>query len=461
MTQLHGSLANAGGIGLDFGTTNSAVAAVIGRGPVLATYHTAAGPATTFPSIVYFDRQREGTYVGVRAAAGTEAVERYLLAEKKGRLIQSLKMCLADTHLDRWTIFGKSYPLEDLAGLIIRQMLSQVRANSGTTSLPGRVVVGQPVHFATSRDAADDEIGRQRLLAAVSQCGFDEVVFEYEPVAAAYSYSRTLSRDELILIGDFGGGTSDFCVLRVGPTLHARGRRPDDVLGVDGVAIAGDAFDRQLVRHLVAPALGMGSDFVSPPDKVLPVPLWPYERLERWHHVAFLDNASDRGRLDYLHRHALCPEAVGGLIHLVRESLGYQLHEAVRHTKFELSMRETADFVFECGPVSIDTRVTRQDFEDWIGDELTAIAECVDRVMAIAGIRTDEIDRVFLTGGSSFVPAVRSILADRFGTDRMTGGSELTSVATGLALRAAELWPARPDCYFPNSPRSTASPISR
>jgi hypothetical chaperone protein len=444
MTQLHSPVAGAGGIGLDFGTTNSAVAAVIDGRPVLATYPTAAGPDTTFPSIVYFDRYREGTYVGVRATAGTEAVERYLLAEKKGRLIQSLKTCLSDTHLERWTIFGKSYQLEDLAGLIIRQMLSQARASSGRASFPGRVVVGQPVHFATSRDEADNEVGRQRLLAAVSQCGFDEVIFEYEPVAAAYSYSRALLRDELILIGDFGGGTSDFCVLRVGPTLHARGRRPEDVLGVDGVAIAGDAFDRQLVRHLVAPALGMGSDFVSPPDKVLPVPMWPYERIERWHHVAFLDNASDLERLDYLHRHALRPEAVGGLIHLVREGLGYQLHEAVRTTKFNLSMRDTADFVFTCGPVTIETRETRRDFEAWIGDELAAIAACVDRVMAIAGVRFDEIDRVFLTGGSSFVPAVRNILAERFGPERMTGGSELTSVATGLALRAAEQWPAVP-----------------
>jgi hypothetical chaperone protein len=441
MTQVHGSLEGTGGIGLDFGTTNSAVATVTGGRPVLATYHTTAGPTTTFPSIVYFERYREGTYVGARATAGTAAVERYLLAEKKGRLIQSLKTCLSDRLLERWTIYGRSYRLEELATLIIRQMLTQAQANAGGAPLPGRVVVGQPVHFATSRDETDDEIGRRRLLEAVSQCGFDEVIFEYEPVAAAYSYSRTLSRDELILIGDFGGGTSDFCVLRVGPTLHARGRRPEDVLGVDGVAIAGDAFDRQLVRHLVAPALGMGSDFVSPPDKILPMPAWPYERLERWHHVAFLDNRRDLERLGYLHRHALCPEAVGGLIHLVREGLGYQLHEAVRMAKFELSMREAADFVFDCGTVSIDTRVTRQDFEGWIGDELAAIAECVDRVMAMSGVRIDEIDRVFLTGGSSFVPAVRRILADRFGADKMTGGSELTSVATGLALRAAELWP--------------------
>jgi hypothetical chaperone protein len=443
MTQSHDALASAGGIGLDFGTTNSAMAVVTGGRPVLATYHTADGPATTFPSIIYFERHREGTYVGVRASAGTAAVERYLLAEKKGRLIQSLKTCLADARFDRWTIFGKSYPLEDLASLIVRQLLAQALSESGAASLPGRVVVGQPVHFATSRDEADDAMGRQRLLAAVAQCGFDEVVFEYEPVAAAYSYSRTLSRDELILIGDFGGGTSDFCVLRIGPSLHARGRRPDDVLGVDGVAIAGDAFDRQLVRHLVAPALGFGSDFVSPPDKVLPMPLWPYERLERWHHVAFLDNPGDLERLRFLHRQAVRRNAVGGLIHLVREGLGYQLHEAVRLTKFELSMRNSADFVFECGPVSINTRVSRQDFEGWIGDELAAIAECVDRVMATAGVGFDAIDRVFLTGGSSFVPAVRRILETRFGADKMNGGSELTSVATGLALRAAELWPAR------------------
>lgn len=439
MAQFHGSGAAAGGIGLDFGTTNSAVAAVTGGHPALATYQTADGRAETFPSILYFERQREATFARIRAAAGAAAIERYLLAEHKGRLIQSLKTCLADTRFERWTIFGRAYRLEELVALIIRQMLSQ--ANGEAASLPGRAVVGQPVHFATSRDEADDEVGRRRLLAAVSQCGFDEVVFEYEPVAAAYSYSRTLARDELILIGDFGGGTSDFCILRVGPTLHARGRRPEDILGVDGVAIAGDAFDRQLVRHLVAPPLGLGSEYCSPPDKLLPIPAWPYERLERWHHVSFLDNYADLERLEHLRQRAVRREAVGALIHLVREGLGYQLHEAVKKTKYELSVRETSDFAFDCGPVSISRRVTRQDFEGWIGDELAAMAACVDRLLTTAGVRAGEIDRVFLTGGSSFVPAVRRILADRFGAQKITGGSELTSVATGLALRAAELWP--------------------
>ena len=439
MAQFHGCFAGAGGIGLDFGTTNSAVAAVTGGPPVLARYQTAAGRADTFPSILYFEQQREATLTRVRAAAGAGAIERYLLADRKGRLIQSLKTCLADTRFERWTIFGRSYRLEDLVALIIRQMLAQ--ANGGAGALPGRAVVGQPVHFATSRDEADDEVGRRRLLAAVGQCGFDEAIFEYEPVAAAYSYSRRLARDELILIGDFGGGTSDFSILHVGPTLHSRGRRPEDILGVDGVAIAGDAFDRQLVRHLVAPPLGMGSECFSPPDKLLPMPAWPYERLERWHHVSFLDNYADRERLEHLRHRALRPDAVGALIHLVREGLGYQLHEAIRKTKFDLSVREAADFAFSCGPVCIERRVTRRDFEGWIADELGAIAACVDRLLTTAAVRADEIDRVFLTGGSSFVPAVRKILADRFGTDRITGGCELTSVATGLALRAAERWP--------------------
>jgi hypothetical chaperone protein len=157
--------------------------------------------------------------------------------------------------------------------------------------------------------------------------------------------------------------------------------------------------------------------------------------------VSFLDTCGDLERLEHLRHRALSPEAVGGLIHLVREGLGYQLHEAVRKTKFELSVQEAGDFAFSCGPVSIARRVTRRDFERWIDDELAAIAACVDRVLTTAGVRADEIDRVFLTGGSSFVPAVRKILADRFGTRKITGGSELTSVATGLALRAAERWP--------------------
>lgn len=429
----------AGSVGVDFGTTNSAVATLAPAGPVLARYAAGDGVSDVFPSILNFERVREGLGTRVRVHAGQPAIDRYLQSETKGRLIQSLKACLADRRFDGTTIFSRPYSLEDLVALIVRHLLAQASRSVGP--IPRRAVIGRPVHFSTRHGPVDDRRAAVRLLDAVKRCGFDEVVFEYEPVAAAYSYERTLVRDQLILIGDFGGGTSDFCILRVGPSVRRRGRRPEDIAGTAGVAVAGDAFDRQLVRHLVAPHLGLNSEYVSPPDKSLPIPAWPFERLERWHEVSFLNNGPDLSKLDGLRRRAVHPARLQALIHLVQEDLGYQLHESVRRTKFDLSVHDTAAFTFQCGAVTISETVRRRDFERWIAEELALISACVDGLLAASGLDAARIDRVFLTGGSSFVPAVRKILADRLGDDKITGGRELTSVATGLAVRAAEEWP--------------------
>jgi hypothetical chaperone protein len=429
-----------GSVGLDFGTTNSAVAMVVDSRPVLGSFETSQGLTHTFPSILYFERQRAASATRLTSSAGPAAIDRYLNAEDKGRLIQSLKAFLGDRRFDGTAIFAKHYTLEDLIALVVQHMLSHARQPFGR--FPSRVVVGRPVHFSNSRDEADDEFALARLSTAVNQCGFQEIVFEYEPVAAAYSYERGLTSNQLILIGDFGGGTSDFSLLHVGPSVRQRGRTKEDILGSDGVAIAGDAFDRQIIRRLVAPRLGMGSEYLSPPKKFLPMPNWPYDRLERWHHVSFMNNSANIDKLERLQQHASFPERIQALIHLIQGELAYQLHEAVRRTKFELSVHSETMFTFRCDPVAMNIRVTRDEFEKWIESELAAISACVDRLLDTTGVSPAAIDHVFLTGGSAFVPAVRAIFVKRFGLAKISGGEELTSVAMGLALRAEEQWPS-------------------
>jgi hypothetical chaperone protein len=426
-------------VGLDFGTTNSAVALADASGPPrLAAFPTAAGTRSTFPSVLYFEPRRAASGQP-SARAGAAAIERYLASEQKGRFIQSLKTYLAERTFEGTAIGTQHYTLEKLVAIIVRQMSELL--GFASWSPPRRIILGRPVHFSNPRDPELDAFAADRLLAAIRLAGFDEIVFEYEPVAAAYAYEARLDRDERILIGDFGGGTSDFTIISVGPGVRARGRRASDIIGTDGVAIAGDAFDKRIIRNLVAPRLGMGGEYLSPPDKFLPIPIWPYERLERWHYLSFLKSPQTLEMLERVQRTASTPERLEAFLLLIKHELGYQLHEAVQRVKFELSARTESEFAFASGPVTIKKRITRGDFERWIADELTAISGCVDRLMAASGLRFDEIDRVFLTGGSSFVPAVRQIFFDRFGEQKVTGGEELTSVATGLALRAREQWP--------------------
>lgn len=257
-----------------------------------------------------------------------------------------------------------------------------------------------------------------------------------EPVAAAQYYESGLDHEELILVGDFGGGTSDFSLLRVGLEIRKRGRAPDDLLGNSGIGLAGDAFDAKIVRHLVSPALGRGSSARSI-NKVLPaVPNWVYAKLEHWHHLSFLRTGSTMNMLNSSQATAFEPQKIGALIHLIKEDLGYELHRAVQRTKCALSFQEAADFRFSDGGIEIEATLKRVEFEEWIAEELARIETCVDSLIAASGVAYRDVDMVFLTGGSSFVPAVRRIFEKRFGAEKIHAGNEFTSVARGLALRA-------------------------
>jgi hypothetical chaperone protein len=213
------------------------------------------------------------------------------------------------------------------------------------------------------------------------------------------------------------------------------------------VGIAGDAFDARIVRKLVSPSLGSNSEARSFNKKLPAVPAWIYANLERWHYLSFLRTNNVREILKGARVRALEPEKIDGLIAVIEGDLGYQLHQAVQLVKFELSHSEAAEFRFRDGTALasfIDLRipVTRAEFESWIAEELAAIERSIDQLLTSAGVTPPEVDRVFLTGGSSFVPAVRRIFASRFGAERIRGGNEFTSVAHGLALRAADPLPA-------------------
>jgi hypothetical chaperone protein len=295
------------------------------------------------------------------------------------------------------------------------------------------------VHFVGAEKQEDDTFALDRLRAAFAAAGFDNIDFELEPIAAAYAYESTLDHDELILIGDFGGGTSDFSLVQVGPNVRKRGRKPQDLLGNSGVGLAGDAFDARIVRKLVSPALGSES-FARSLNRVLPaVPAWIYANLERWHYLSFLRTANVVEILKSARLRALEPEKIEALVTLIDEDLGYHLHQAVQRVKFALSQSDTAEFHFRDGSMDLRIAVTREAFESWIADELETIRSCVERLLQSSGVAPRQVDRVFLTGGTSLVPAVRRIFTEQFGEDRIRTGNEFISVARGLALRAEEI----------------------
>ena len=424
-------------VGIDFGTTNSSVALAGEDGSVrLAAFPAAGGPTESFRSVLYLEQVKTGGAKRMHSLSGPRAVEHYLEAEEKGRLIQSLKSHLASRSLTGTEIFGRRYRLEDLVSRMIKDVRAAAEERFGIHIR--RATVGRPVRFVGAETSEEDDFAVSRLRESFLHAGFEQVDFEFEPVAAAYTYESTLDRDELILIGDFGGGTSDFSLLRVGPGVRRRGRRPEDLLGNSGVGLAGDAFDARIVRKLVSPALGSNSEARSL-NKLLPaVPAWIYANLERWHYLSFLRTNNVREILKSARVRAVEPERIAALVALIEEDLGYQLHQAVQRVKFALSHEQAAEFCFREGSLELRIPVTRDEFEAWIGEDLRAIELCVDGLLAQCSVDAGMVDRVFLTGGSSLVPAVRRIFAARFGEERISAGNEFTSVAHGLALCARE-----------------------
>jgi hypothetical chaperone protein len=413
-------------LGIDFGTTNSSIALATPDGVQMLRF---VDDRLSSRSILYLEKAKRG----MLSSSGATAIERYLMAhrdgDRPGRLIQSLKSYLTSRTLTGTEVFGRHYLLEELISRILSDLRLRAEEQFG---FPVRhATVGRPVRFVGAETDADDTFAVERLRGAFLRSGFDSVDFEYEPLGAAYSFqAREQQRTtETVLIGDFGGGTSDFSLLELG----RNGERK--VLGTSGLPFAGDAFDAKIVRKLVSPALG--SESLARGGKGIPaVPAWIYANLERWHYLSFLRARSVLDLLTTARKRALEPEKIDSLLAIVDEDLGYQLHQAVQRTKTALSQHESADFLFagpDAGSVELRTSVTRADFEQWIAPELTQIATSVDSLLSSTSLAPSAITRVFLTGGTSFVPAVRAIFESRF-PDRVITGDEFTSVAQGLAL---------------------------
>ncbi len=422
-------------VGLDFGTTNSAIAVATADDTAqLATFQADGQVTSTFRSILYFFHPKDEEANGRQVVAGPSAISAYREAEPRGRFIQSMKSFLGSRLFEQTQLYNRVYRLEDLIAIIVGELRAAARDQFG--ELEPAIVVGRPVRFAGADDAADAAFALERLTHGMRQGGFEQVTFEFEPVAAAAYYETQLDHDELVLIADFGGGTSDFSLLQLGPSRRDDANRENGILGTAGVPIGGNDFDSRFVRHLVAPELGAESTYRSFSGKLLPMPQELYAELERWDKLSFLKTRQTLSMLRAIRTQSLEPEKIDGLLHVIDEDLGYQLYKSVEGTKVSLSAQLDDTFWFDEPPVAIHQEVTRASFEAWIDLYLRQIGDCIDGLLEQCEVGPGDVDSIFMTGGSSFVPAVKQVFEQKFSADRLRSGKELTSVATGLALCA-------------------------
>jgi hypothetical chaperone protein len=404
-------------IGIDFGTTNSVVAALQPDGRVRVLRH---ATEEVFRSVLCFWTGADGR---TAHAAGPAAIEAYLDDPLESRLIMSMKSYLAQRSFAETRILGQGWQLEPLVALFLRALLAPFAQDlSGA-----RIVVGRPVRFVGG--SADEELGERRLRAAFALAGHRDVEVALEPAAAGHRFAAGLDRPAVVLVADFGGGTSDFSVLRFDPGPPRR----VTALGQSGIGIAGDAFDYRIIDRVVSPLLGKGGSYHVTGTE-LPIPPAWYSSFARWHLLSLMRAPKTLRDIEAVARTADHPEQLHALIALVKDEAGYALYRAVSAAKSALSRAGSTVLEFRHGAFAVSAPIARTDFESWIAPELAQIRTAVDAALADAALLPGQVDRVFLTGGSSLVPAVRRIFADRFGAERVVAGGEFVSVAEGLAL---------------------------
>jgi hypothetical chaperone protein len=422
-------------IGVDFGTTNTVAALPGPDGHArLVTFPTEGGAIDTFRSALSFHAPAHDPLaqnpLGRIVEAGPWAIEAYQEEPLETRFIQSFKSYAASPLFNDTQILGRRFTFEDLLGAFLLRL--RAHADETLSELPARVIVGRPVTFAGYNP--DPALALRRYQEAFGRLGFTDIRYAYEPVAAAFFFARQLQGDATVLVADFGGGTSDFSLVRFerhGAEVKAT------ALANAGVGVAGDAFDYRIIDNLVSPDLGKGSRYKAF-DNLLPIPNRYFTAFARWEQLALLRASRDMKDIRGLKRTAVEPEKIARLIELLDDNHGYRLYQAVSRLKETLSAQEGGVFDFEAGGIHIRKPVARADFEGWIAPELAAIEHALDEALSRAALGPQGVDRVFLTGGSSFVPAVRRLFAQRFGEDKLESGGELVSIASGLALIGGE-----------------------
>ena len=409
-------------VGIDFGTTNSVIALLDADG---STRTAVFGTDAVFRSVLCFWAEEARAGQRLRHAAGPAAITAFLDDPLDSRLIMSMKTYLAQRSFTETRIFGRRWSLTDLVATFLRALT----AAAGLDPAALRVVAGRPVRFAG--EAADDAFGEARLRQSFAAAGFRDVTVALEPEGAGRRFARSLTGPATVLVGDFGGGTSDFSLLRFAPGA------PVQPLGHAGVGIAGDAFDFRIIDHVISPRLGKGDSYTIMGTD-LPVPPEYFSSFARWHRVSLMRTPRTLREIGEVARTARHPERLCGLIALIEDEQGFPLYQAVSAVKAALSQAGSAVLRFAHAGIAIDEVVTRRDFESWIAGDLARIGAAVDQALSRAGVPAEAVDHVFLTGGTSFVPSVRRLFEARFGAGRLTAGGEFVSVAEGLVLIGAD-----------------------
>ncbi|MGH8416987.1 MAG: Hsp70 family protein [Pseudomonas sp.] len=407
-------------VGIDFGTSNSTVGWLR---PGTETLIALEDDKITLPSVVFFNMEER------RPVYGRLALHEYLEGYE-GRLMRSLKSLLGSKLIKHDTsVLGTAMPFKDLLGLFIGELKKRAEAAAGQSF--EQVVLGRPVHFVDD-DAAADQEAEDTLAEVARKIGFKDVSFQFEPIAAAFDYESTLEREELVLIVDIGGGTSDFSLVRLSPQRRLVDDRQSDILATGGVHIGGTDFDKQLSLQSVMPLFGYGSRMKSGAY----MPTSTHMNLATWHTINSVYSQKSQLALGSMRYDIEDTLGIDRLFKLIEQRAGHWLAMEVEETKIQLTQAENRVVPMDRVESGLSVDLTRALFESSIDSLLERVRESVSRLLNDAGVSVTDVDTVFFTGGSSGIPALRHSVSAMLPKARHVEGNIFGSIGSGLAIEA-------------------------
>jgi len=407
--------------GLDFGTSNTTLGTIISDVPVLAALES---DHVTIPSAIFY-RADAGVHIGRRA------IEAYVEGDA-GRLMRSLKSVLGTSLIDETTRVGRErVRFRDVIAYYTGAVKRRAEQVVGYPLL--QVVHGRPVHFVED-DPAGDAKAEATLRDIAGSVGFRDISFQFEPIAAALDYERQIGSEEIALIADIGGGTSDFSIVRLSPQRHRHTERKDDILANDGVRIGGTDFDRYLSLGVVMPLLGYRSAMKR---AELVVPSGYFHDLATWSSINRMYDPKVIGQVRQVRYEAAQPELLDRLVRVLDEQRGHTIAMDVEGAKISLSEKAKSSIALDWIEKGLEIGVKRKDLVNHTQRLADRIEARIDICLRQAGLTGADIDAVFLTGGSVQLAHVRKAITSKLPEARAIDGDTFGAVGKGLTIEAA------------------------
>ena len=404
--------------GVDFGTSNSSVAiskaGAVSLVPV-EQHH------VTIPSALFFQRKVS------QPVYGREAIQ-FFFDRKEGRFMRSLKRVLGTSLMDHGTsVNGKAMKFDVVIASFLDNL--KLKAESVAGEELQHVVMGRPVHFIDN-DRAGDLRAQQQLQRIAQSVGFRHIEFQFEPIAAAFAHEVNVKGEQLAIVVDLGGGTSDFTVIRLSNQYINKADRTSDILANTGVRIGGNDFDKELSLSSIMPEIGYNTTYG---EKHLGVPLKPYHELAEWSKVNSLYNIKLRSQMQQMYYQSHDQARFGRLLKVLEQETGHALLAATEEAKMALTdateYNATLDFI----EADLVIPIPRMRFEKSIEEDVHQIAACASQCLQQAQVKASDIDLVILTGGTTEVPLVQSAFKALFPLAAVADQNKLSSVGLGLA----------------------------